>query len=201
MVARQEHGFINEAKVCETKNIVKWGDFVKIYPQYSKRQQGYTSVWDGIDMSVKTEGEYGFLPVQIKTIKKGAAVELGDIFRNSKKNEVFRLIVDFYDKNDKSKTKMVETVDIIVDPVKWQAHFNFPDYDEWKSWIKGVSNCSSYTETWIREREARKQDWNIKNPDSLVTPTFKRDSKKQKRIQCSVNRTNFNKFIESIEQK
>lgn len=199
MAERQEHGFINEAKVCETKSIMKWADFAKTHPQFSKKQ-GYTSDWDGIDLSVKTEGEYGFLPVQIKTIGNGNAIELADIFRNNKKSEAFRLIVDFYDKSDKSKTKMVKTFDVIVDPAKWRAHFNFPDYDEWKTWISGVSNCRSYDDTWKKEMKSKKQDWKTKNPNSLVMPRFKRDHKTQRRIQCAVKYSDFDKFIESVKQ-
>jgi hypothetical protein len=200
MSARQDHGFINEAKVCKRNGLVKWKDFVKQNPQYASGQQDYTSVWDAIDTRVKTSGKYGYLPVQIKTIKEGAAVELGDIFRNSKKDEAFRLIVDFWDPSDNTKTKIVRTVDVTIDPAKWKAHFNFPDYDEWKTWIGGVSNCRSYDDIWKNEREQRKSDWNTKNPESLVTPTFKRDHKKQKRIQCSVNSRNFDNFIESVKK-
>lgn len=199
MAARQNHGFVNEAKVIRREKLKKWEDFAKENPQLSKGQQDYTAIWDAIDENVKTSGKYGYMPVQIKTIKAGAAVELGDIFRNSKKSETFRLIVEFYQKNDKSK--VLETVDVIVDPVKWKTHFDFPDYAEWKRWIKyDVSNCYSFDAAWKIQREEKKTDWNIKNPNSLVTPTFKRDHKKQRRIQCSVNNANFKKFIESIKK-
>lgn len=198
MTARQNHGFINEKKVIEREKLKKWEDFAKENPILSAGQQDYTSIWDAIDENVKTSGKYGYMPVQIKTIQSGAAVELGDIFRNSKKDEVFRLIVEFYQKNDKSK--ILEIVDVVVDPKKWYAHFNFPDYAEWKRWIRNdVSNCYSFDKTWKTQREEKKREWKIKNPNSLVTPTFKRDHKTQKRIQCSINNANFKKFIEDIK--
>ena len=198
MAARQNHGFINETKVIAREKLKKWEDFAKENPSLSTGQQDYTSIWDAIDTSIKTNGKYGYMPVQIKTIQAGAAVELGDIFRNSKKDEVFRLIVEFYQKDN--KFKIIDTVDIIVNPKRWHAHFNFPDYVEWKNWIKNdVSNCYSFDDAWKKQREEKKRAWKIKNPYSLVTPTFKRDHKKQRRIQCSVNNSNFKKFIEDIK--
>jgi len=200
MTARQYHGFINEASVCERDSLTPWPKFVESNPVFREPGGDYTSTWDAIDMTHKTEGKYGYLPVQIKTIKLGAATELGDIFRNSAKNESFRLIVDFYDPSDKKK--IAKTYNLIVDASAWRSHFDFPDYEEWKDWIRNkVSNCYDYDEQWKAERLKRKRDWEENNPKSLVTPTFKRDHKKQRRIQCSVSSSNFPNFIESIRAK
>ena len=195
MAARQNHGFINEHKVCKRENLITWKQFVEANPQYKESCGEYVSTWDAVDLSSPSNA----LMVQIKTIKEGAAVELGDIFRNSKKSKPFRLIVEFYEKEDKTRSKIVKTFDILVDPEKWQSHFKFSDYEEWKEWINNkVSNCYSYDQTWKAEREERKSNWHRQNPTSLVTPTFKRDHKKQRRIQCSVNSNNFPKFVESV---
>jgi hypothetical protein len=58
-----------------------------------------------------------------------------------------------------------------------------------KDWIKNkVSNARSYDEQWKKEMLHYKQLW---GEDRLITPTFKRDHKKQRRIQCQISYINF----------
>ena len=200
MTARQDHGFVNEKKVCKRDGFIPWKEFTELNPNFKEKCGDYISTWDAIDPNVKTTGKYGFLPVQIKTIKEGAAIELGSLARNSKKNETFRLIVEFYEPGNKAK--IIKTHSILVDPKRWRKQFRFSNYNEWCNWIKNkVSNLHSYDETWRRECKDRKSEWHAELPNSLVSPRFKRDHKKQRRIQCAIPSGDFHKFIESVRVK
>ena len=143
---------------------------------------------------------YPFRPVQAKCIGEGNAIELGDIFRNSQKEEDFELLVSFYDRIDPvtKVPNVTEEIRVLVDHLKWNEQFHFDHYDAMRAWIRGVSNCYSYDAKWKKEREFWKKRW---GKGRLVTPTFKRDHKKQKRIQSNVTQTNFKPFIKAVAKK
>jgi hypothetical protein len=58
-----------------------------------------------------------------------------------------------------------------------------------KDWIKNkVSNDRSYDSQWKKEMSYYKEQW---GEDRIITPTFKRDHKKQRRIQCQIGYNTF----------
>ena len=73
--------------------------------------------------------------------------------------------------------------------------FTFPciygsDLDDW---IKNkVSNDRSYDNQWKEECKYYKNDWGV---NRLIQPRFKRDSKKQRRIQCGITYKKFIKYF------
>lgn len=188
---RQIHGFIFEENQIKNRNLTEWKKYVNKYP--STNGDGiYTSTWDAIDEN-KPGVLYKGKPVQIKCIKKNGSVDLGDIFRNANKKENFDLIVGFW---EGSKTNIVETYLIQVDYKKWNKLFEWDKYEELYDWITNiVSNDKSYDLKWKEECLFYKNDWGVKR---IIQPRFKRDSKKQKRIQCGIT---YNKFIEYIIKK
>lgn len=185
---RQKHGFIYENNVIVNRNLTDWKDYIKKNPN-TDSDGIYTSTWDAIDES-KRGIHFTGKPVQIKCIKKGASVDLGDIFRNSYKKENFDLIVGFW---ENSKTNIVEEYVIEVDYKKWNSLFQWNRYEELRDWITNkVSNDKSYDNQWKSECKMYKKDWGT---DRIIQPRFKRDSKKQKRIQCGISYKNFIQYL------
>lgn len=188
---RQIHGFLFEEKQIQERNLTKWEDYISKYPLVDG-DGIYTSTWDAIDEN-KTGVYYTGKPVQIKCIKKGGSVDLGDIFRNATKKENFDLIVGFW---NGSKTNIVETYLIEVDYQKWNRLFEWDRYDEIHNWINNiVLNDKSYNSKWKAERSFYKKVWNDWGVDRIIQPRFKRDSKKQRRIQCGITYKNFIKYF------
>jgi hypothetical protein len=188
---RQIHGFIFEKKEITKRGLTSWNDYITKNPNI-ETNGGYTSTWDAIDENKKGI-QFGGKPVQIKCIKKGSSIDLGDIFRNSSKKENFDLIVGFW---EVSKTNIVETYLIEVDYKKWNLLFEWDKYYELRDWISNkVSNHKSYNVQWKTECKKYKVDWGY---ERIIQPRFKRDSKNQRRIQCGIT---YNKFIEYIIKK
>lgn len=189
MTAKQHHGFVNEDITLESE-----GNYYKD-PKYHY----YTSEYDSFNGD--HEGVYyPHRPVQEKCIGIKNAVEFGDLFRNASKKEDFELIVRFW---SQKKPLVISHEDrFLVDHVKWHKHFSpFEHYKEMKEWIKGVSNSKDYNEQWKKERTLWKKKWHSELPHSKITPTFKRDSKNQRRIQCSVSAGNWESFVKSVRKE
>lgn len=200
MTARQAHGFVNEEVVCHREGYTPWEIYEQKYPHHRDASGAYTSKWDAVDEASPGTNLHG-LPIQIKTIKKGKAIELGDIFRNSRIGEDFRLVVEFYESVDpiSNRPNIVESHSVDVDYSKWRELFTFDQYSEWADWIRNrVSNSYSYDTIWKSETRTRKAQW---GPERIVQPRFKRDHKKQRRIQCAVSNSKFGHFIKQILKK
>jgi hypothetical protein len=182
MAERQSHGFKFETNWCKQNNVLTWKQYEKKYGK--QKGSNYTSKWDAINENVKGK-TYKGKPVQIKCIGLNNAIELGDIFRNSNKEEDFTLVVGFW---EGKKTNIVDVVVLDINHKKWNKLFQWDKFDEVKDWIKNkVSNSYSYDNQWKEEMNYYKELWG----DRLVTPTFKRDHKKQRRIQCQISYINF----------
>jgi len=110
VTARQAHGFKNESKVIKDNNLID--------------VRGYTAKWDAKAPCVRASGRlYYNVPDQIKTIRQGGSVDMGDVFRHAKTDENFILHVDFYDKKDKDN--ILESHILYVDIEKWKEFFKF----------------------------------------------------------------------------
>ena len=121
MAERQSHGFKFEVKWCRSNNAILWKEYEAKYgKQYNG---GYTSKWDAIDEN-KVGKSYKGRPIQIKCIGINNAIELGDIFRNSTKEEDFRLIVGFW---NGIKTNIHQTVELEINHKKWNKLFGLFD--------------------------------------------------------------------------
>lgn len=172
MPERQKHGFNFEDLVIKEENLIK--------------AKGYTNTFDAFD-------KLG-IPYQIKLIKYKSSIDLGDIFRNAKKEENFYLIVGFWKEH---KENIVEIYKLYIDFIKWNKLFEFEYYDSLKNWITNeVSNSKEYDPIWKEEIK----EWKKLFGKREVAIRFKRDHKKQRRIQCAINNSNFyNYFIKEFE--
>jgi hypothetical protein len=185
MAEKQYHGFAYEKKWCKDNNIMLWKDYVKKYKVDSDGL--YTSKWDAIDEKNID------IPYQIKIVQINGGIEFGDLFRNNNVCKDFFLVVGVWETD---KTNIIQEYIIYVDYKKWKKLFECKDekfYDDIKYWIKNtVKNTKDYDEKWKKERGEYKERWGV---DNILQPRFKRDHKKQRRIQCGIS---YNNFIEHI---
>lgn len=165
---RQAHGFNFE------KEIIKF---------WNMKKTGYRDEWDAF---------YKDIPVSIKYRKLGHNVEMSDIFRNANKKENFLLIVGFW-KNNKGKKELVEIHYLYINKNYWNKNFNKNTLNKIKNVFDGISNSYSDDKLW---KERLKEYNNIWNKDNTIIQThFKRDHKKQKRIQCSIKIKDFYEIL------
>jgi hypothetical protein len=161
---RQNHGFIYENDVIKRFNLTKSSD--------------YTSEFDAKD---NNDVKY-----QIKCIKKGSSIDLGDIFRNSNKESDFVLIIGFWEKNKKN---VVEEYKLKIDISIWKNWFSGFDFNLFTNLLNSISNDTKDDLKWKSNCKSVKNEWNKK--ERVIQPRFKRDHKKQKRVQCAINNKDF----------
>lgn len=161
MAERQIHGFLYEKK-C-------FADF----PWWTSNSDEYTNKWDGYDTELE-------MPVSIKCIQKGSSIDFGDIFRMATIDEDWILQVGFW---QGSKTNIVEEYTIEIDKNDWQSLVgDIESFKKAKIEMSSISNDYSDDEKWKQFRLKYKTLWG----STIFQPRFKRDHKKQKRIQCGI---------------
>ena len=170
---RQNHGFKYQELICEKHKL--------------RPDEEYTGLWDAYNENN--------IPCVVKTFKEASELPLSDIFNNASRNRDFIL---YYGIWSGKKTNIISNHVVHVDIEKWRQLFEFNEYDELKDWIKNkVSNSRSYDSIWKEECKVWKEKW---GKDRLVQPRFKRDHKKQRRIQSGVSFTNIPAFLEYISK-
>jgi len=192
MAARQQHGFDYQNYVIKLLGL-------KPDKNYIGKNDAYCQEKDGI--------EY---PVQIKFIKKGSAIDLGDYRRNKNKTKNFAFIVGFW---EGIKGNITEE-HILYPPFEWwtglfSADDNF-DTDMYKflgsisnnisddiKWIAGRKKLTKrWNDYWISHSVEFEKKWEEEYPKRLIIPRFKRDHKTQKRIQCAIpNKMFYSHFL------
>ena len=174
---RQAHGFLFE-------------EYVESIYGIDRSNKTYTDKWDG---------EWRGFPVSIKHIKKGNAIDLGDIFRQASINEDFFMFIDFYETQTVSET---DEIHILFIPAKsWQNYFMPIEKFELKfrNALSSISNNREDDQKWTELRKDCVKFWKD-NTSGFITPNGKRDHRSQKRWQCSINKTNFFKeFLPKYE--
>ena len=165
---RQVHGFYYEQQIINKYNLTK--------------STGYTDKYD----CYCSDGT----PVQVKCIKHNSSIDLGDYFRNKTKTEDFILIIGFW---KKERHNIVEEHILYVNKDVWNNLFQF-EYDyELKQMLRLITNERSDDVKWKQQCKQIKGFWNT--IPRFVQLRFKRDHKKQKRIQCAINKKNFYGFF------
>jgi len=165
---RQIHGFNYENKIIE-----KYG-FTKS-KSYTDKDDCY--MVDGI-------------PIQIKCIRHNGSIDLGDYFRNKSKQKDFILIIGFWKNN---KSNIIEECHLYIDHEKWNSLFAFNFDDDLHDLLNEISNDRSDDVLWTKRCKEIKSKWN--KVDRVVQLRFKRDHKKQKRIQCAINKKYFYSYF------
>ncbi len=190
---RQGHGKAFEDWVAET--------FLE-----DRKIPSHTDKWDAEGVTFKEEfkdttGFYNGLPISIKTCKFNQSVNFGDAIRQFENNQDFLLIVGFWKPAGNSK-KIVQVVAKKVGNEDW--HNLFVDFETEKE--KGPEHCKKRTKEKIEElditikttegyKDARKKAKQEKAEiKSKMTLNPKIDSKKQRRLQCSLPKKVFHEF-------
>lgn len=167
MSERQVHGFLYEKKILEENNIIKTGN--------------YTSKWDSFE---------NVTPVSVKCIKQGASVDFGDFKRQTEVKQDFILYVGFWSGD---KGNIVESYKVLIKKDNWLSYLGDTNIIvDMLTEMKNITNERTDDAKWKVYREK----YSILYGNSLIALRFKRDHKKQKRIQCGITYTNFkNKVI------
>jgi hypothetical protein len=168
---RQKHGFIYQKKVINKYNLLE--------------QNGYTAEYDAL---------YKNIPVQIKCSKYGSSLELGDYRRNKNKNKDFILAIGLW-KNVPANKLITNEYMLYIEHYKFTRHLGYyNDYIETLMYeeYKHISNHKDDDVIWKQFCTKYKSSWKI---DNKISIRFKRDHKKQKRIQCAVSWYNFDDWL------
>ena len=166
---RQKHGFQYESQTIEKYKLNK--------------VESYTCPFDAY---------FKDIPVQIKCIKLGSNIEMGDYIRNKTKNKNFILIVGFWS-GEKTNITKEEILYIDHTVFKNYLHFNFDK--EMMHDMKPITNSRDDDLKWKLFCAKYKKLWSNSN---LLRLRFKRDHKKQKRIQCAIPWRLFNQFCKQF---
>jgi hypothetical protein len=141
-----------------------------------KKSEIYTSKFDGYRDK---------LPVQIKYTKQKCEVCLGDYVRNATTSEDFILHIAFYDIPNTQAN--VEEYTLIIDHKIYAKLFMLDDIEKIQQEFRNISNNKTYDNKFKLFREKYKST-------GLVKVRFKRDHKKQKRIQAAISYGDMKKF-------
>lgn len=170
--ARQKHGFVYQSRVIHKYNLLE--------------QKGYTAEYDAT---------YHNIPVQIKCSKFGSSLELGDYQRNKNKNKDFILAIGLW-KNHDTFSKIITNEYLL-----YIEHYNYTKqlgyYNEYIETLmyeefKEISNHTEHDYIWQQFCKKYKSLW---KEDNKISIRFKRDHKRQKRIQCAVSWYNFDDWL------
>lgn len=171
---RQIHGFIYEQEVVKRFNL--------------RKQSEYTAVWDAYTQ----DG----IPVSIKTEKVRTDIELGDYFRNARNEQDFYLVVGFWEKD---KTNIIEEKILFIPGVIWRSLFVKSFEEKLHKLLREITNSPTDDKKWKELIAHFRNEWK-QETDNLIRLRFKRDHKKQKRIQCAINNKDFfNYFCKNFE--
>ncbi len=163
-IAKQHHGFLYEQKVIDKFQLQK--------------ATSYTSPFDAHRAS---------LNIQIKCIQHGSSIEFGDYLRNKKKTENFVLVVGFW-KDAKDNIIQEDIFNVNADNFKNNLHY--PYDKEMFAEMKLITNEYDDDSIWLEFCKKHRLQWReFKNHMDL---RFRRDHKKQQRIQCGVSWKNYN---------
>ena len=178
MTEVQKHGFVFE-------------DWVKKVLGVAHLAVNYTQKWD-------VSGE---IPVSVKFMGLTNALEFGSTVRIWEINQSFTLVVGRWTQMGEQK-KVVSIDEITITPAilaKMRGYISIDELKEFDAKIKkfpsgekGQEEGIKFAEKWKRERQDRM---------GLLTITHKIDSKNQRRLQCNLNYTNYNKLFGNPSMK
>ena len=162
---RQAHGLLYEKFIISKYNWIP--------------SKCYTSKFDAI---TKTG-----LPVQIKMIKRGSSIDMGDFRRNCNNKEDHLLVIGRWDKNKRLISENIHHVKASV----LKKYIQFDHTESMLKEMKNITNDREDDDTWKKFCNHYRR---IYPKTNLFKLRFKRDHSKQKRIQCALNTSDYKKF-------
>lgn len=139
----------------------------------------------------------GGYPVSFKHIKDRGPVELGSACRNAGVDRDFLFYVGFW-AGPQRATKRVHTM--LVDAQLWRAWFP-ADMEPFtaEAVFDGISNDYADDVKWRARAKELRALWREKKPEgSPIQVRFKRDHKKQKRVQCAIPFRHFERVFSAV---
>ena len=165
---RQAHGFLHQEKIIKNENLIE--------------NCNYTGKWDGFN-------EKHNLPASIKCISIKGSIDFGDFRRQTEVDTDFILYIGFW---KGKKDNITEEYKVLIKKENWQKYFGDKSItDKMLIELKSISNDKSGDGEWKQYRNKYKKLYG----KSVISLRFKRDSKKQKRIQCGITKKNFIEVI------
>ena len=159
----QAHGFIFEMKVIELLR--------------ANKSLKYT---DEFGAAIEAEPP---IPIQIKCIKEGSEICMGDYYRVSSIPTDFYLIVGFW---NKGKSDITQIFVDYIDHKLWTKYNSYPYIDELRMDVANISNSRSDDKKWDSIRTKHAEQWGNDRGTQL---RMKRDHKFQKRVQFAIRNT------------
>lgn len=164
MPARQQHGFDYEQDVANRYGVILDNNH-------------YTAMWDGMMNNI---------PVSIKTHKKGSGPELGSWHRQFTIDYDFYMIVGFWEGD---KSNIVEEYCLFIPGKEYHSYF-IDITEDVQNVFSSCSNDRKDDEKWQKMKNAVTKKWKTETPN-IISLNWKRDHKKQKRLQCSIRKSVF----------
>ena len=181
-MARQQHGFDFENTLIAKHSWTKSKNHTDEFDAYTKKN----------------------VPVQIKTVKAGSEIDFGDVFRNAEKKHDFILVVAFW---KGAKTNITDQIALRINADIWRPLFSFTDPNTrraLKEEMNLISNMRVDDGRWKHFMTTYKKTWTDTvlpgggPPQRVVELRFKRDHKKQKRLQCAIKLSNWRNYFLNV---
>jgi hypothetical protein len=178
--ARQGHGFTNENTVIKRFGL--------------RKEQSYTAKWDAYSPTD--------VPISIKSPEASRPIEFGSYWNQINVTEDFYIIYSPYAYVEKDGVQIrvfAEPVIAKIPATVWNGLFDTAFNSRIKRVMEQVTNDKS-DDTKFKELVKDFKSQYIKSK-AKMNVLFKRDHKTQKRVQCSLDNTEFLKLINKYKQK
>jgi len=165
-IPRQFHGFYYENRIINRYNLIKT-------PTYTHPYDAQT-----------TNG----MPVQIKCVKLGSSINLGSYFNNKNRQEDFILHIGFWKTN---RRNVIKEKTLHITNRSWSSLFTLSQDDNVFTQFRSFSN-SREDDQKFKEFLKSTKIFGIKKP---IRIRFKRDHKRQRRVQCAIPYQEFENYF------
>ena len=186
MVEVQRHGFSFEKWVRDS-----------LFGEY---EGNYMQKWDippDRNQHELIPSDFWNIPVSVKTAKYGSPIALGDVLRQRSIDEPFLLIAGFWRQRSPSEKWFEDIGWVKFTPAEWDALWGSLSLSQ----ITGIDRVVKNLETHYSVVQQQAQEWktrvaSISGSQIVVNPKI--DSKKQRRVQCSLP---FHVFWDAVGRK
>lgn len=178
--ARQSHGFVFQSGASRLLGLYVPANYTDEVDAYSIKQP---------DDDVMRHS--------FKNMKAGSGVELGDLVRNAEVKRDFVMYVSFW---EEFATNIRRIHVLYIEADYWRGLFP-ADLQPFISAtaFAGITNAKSDDAKWKERRENLQEQWRAARPQgSLMSVNYKRDHKKQMRVQCAIPAQWFSEVFRSL---
>jgi hypothetical protein len=186
MVEVQRHGFSFEKWVRNS-----------LFGEY---EGNYMQKWDippARNQHQSIPPDFWNIPVSVKTAKYGSPIALGDVLGQRSIDEPFLMIAGFWRQRSPSEKWFEDIGWVKFTPAKWGALWGSLSLSQITEIDRTVKNLDSHYSVARR----RAQEWKtrvVSSSGSRIVINPKIDSKKQRRVQCSLP---FHDFWDAVGRK